>query len=80
MLEYATKEVEVATDEFFATNLDTSESICIEGCGEKDKIQLSYLQDRVSRPIIRFLTFNQLKQLLFSKYLGEENNDSREND
>ncbi len=75
MLEYATKEVEVPADEIYIYNSDTEEAIWIEG---GDKIGIGYMLG--CRPPHRLsITFEELKQLLFSKYLGEDN-DSRETD
>ncbi len=75
MLEYATKEVEIDADEFFVYNTETSESLSIDRCGDTDLILLNYQTEDKNHSYT--LTFNELKQLLFSKELS---NDSRKND
>ncbi len=72
MLEYQTKEIEVDADEFFVFNTTTNESLSIDRCRDTDLILLNYQTEDKNHNHI--LTFNELKQLLFSKELS---NDSR---
>ncbi len=67
MLEYATKEVEVPADEIYIYNPDTEEAIWIGG---RNKLEIGYA-DECNKQHRYFASFEEVKQLLFSKYLDK---------